>query len=367
VAATWTFRPHPRSAIRGAAALINRFGAITFSSQAPYQSSAYLYNPPNIISRGVFSYQSDWRFGSAVTQLVTAALDWDSERATLGDVMSKTELEAARDNVGVTVQHQLVGRRGSLVSSLRAEHNESFGNEWVPRVSAALVLRQSQGPWGDLTLKGNAGLGVKEPTIIQSFSPNTFFLGNPELLPERAKTMDVGLSQRLAHDRVRVEAVYFDNHFEDQISTKTISFNPFQSQYYNLKDADVHGVELSADVAPVRSLHITAGYTRLNTDELFRRPQNSGFARAAFTQGRVLLDLDGIYVGRYLDNDFSGLEPGITESGDYWRWDLGGRYRFTPRFEGYVRVQNLTDVDYMEPLGYPAWRRTGHVGLHVKF
>ena len=33
----------------------------------------------------------------------------------------------------------------------------------------------------------------------------------------------------------------------------------------------------------------------------------------------------------------------------------------------FVRVENLTDVDYMEPLGYPAWRRSVHAGLRLKF
>lgn len=337
------------------------------SAVAPFQFYDYTFNEHDVLRRGVFSYQSDWRIGGAVTQLITAALDWDSERATLGDRLAQTSLDAGRDNVGVSVQHQLIGRHGSLVSSLRAEHNDSFGNEWVPRVSAALVLRSAQGAWGDVTLKANAGRGVKEPTILQSFSQNTFYLGNPDLRPERARTADVGVSQRLAHDRVRIDAVAFDNRFRDQISTRTTSFSPYQSQYFNMKDATSRGTELSAEVAPMRAMRITAGYTRLTSAELFRRPQHSAFVRAAVTHGRTSIDLDGLYTGRYVDNDFASLVPAITASGGYWRWNLNGRYRFTTRLEGYARIQNLTDLNYMEPLGYLAWRRTAHIGLNVRF
>lgn len=337
------------------------------ASVAPFEFYDYNYDNHNVLRRGIFSYQSDWRIGGKVTQLVTAVVDWDAERATLTDRMDHTSLDASRNNVGTSVQHQVIGRRGSIVTSLRAEHNDSFGNEWVPRVSAALVAHSGQGAWGELTLKANVGRGVKEPTILQSFSQNAYYLGNPDLLPERARTMDVGLSQRLAGDRVRVDAVFFDNHFWNQISTRTTSFSPYRSQFFNMGAADARGVELSADVAPVRTLRLTAGYTRLNEDDLFRRPQHSAFVRAAWTQGRAAVDLDGRYVGRYVDNDFSSLVPAITSGGDYWTWDVAGRYRLTSRLEGYGRIQNLTDRDYMEPLGYLAWRRTAQVGLKVRF
>ena len=343
-----------------------RYGA----SVAPFTFFDYTYDSGNILRRGVFSYQSDWRINTAagaVTQLVTAALDWDAERASLTDRLAKTTLDAARDNVGVSVQHQVVGRRGSLVSSLRAEHNDSFGNTWIPRVSAALVLRQGQGAWGELTLKANAGRGVKEPTLLQSFSPNPFFLGNTALLPERARTADIGLSQRLAGDRVRIDAVLFDNHFRDQISTVTTSFSPYRSQYMNIGSADARGVELTAEIAPVTSLRLSGGYTHLTKADLFRRAQNTAHARAMWTMGDASIDVSGIFIGTYADNDFSSLSPAITSSGGDWRWDASARYQFTPRFEGYVRVQNLTDINTMEPLGYLTWRRTAHVGLKVRF
>jgi hypothetical protein len=35
--------------------------------------------------------------------------------------------------------------------------------------------------------------------------------------------------------------------------------------------------------------------------------------------------------------------------------------------ELYARIQNLGDMDYMEPLGYEAWRRTAHGGVRVRF
>jgi len=45
------------------------------------------------------------------------------------------------------------------------------------------------------------GLGIKEPTVLQSFSPSPFFRGNPNLLPERSRSAEVGVEQRFAGDR----------------------------------------------------------------------------------------------------------------------------------------------------------------------
>lgn len=354
------------------------------ASKAPFAFSDFTYDTENILTRHFLTYQSDIRFTGVVNNFITVLADWDGERAELNDRVAKTSQTPSRNNTGVSVQHQLVAARGSLTTSLRYEHNDSFGNEWVPRVSGALVAYKSAGAFGNTTLKFNAGKGVKEPTLIQSFSPNTSFLGNPDLLPERARTWDIGVEQRLAMDRVRIEATYFDNRYQDQITTKTTSTNPFRSQYFNkFGYTNAKGAEVSIDIAPVDTLRLGGGYTFLNADvfdratatsdatplasALIRRPRKSLFARAAWTWRGASADLDGIHVGQRLDSDFSSLSPAITSSGDYWLWNLAARYKINARVEVFGRVQNLGDTQYMEPLGYPAWGRTVHVGLSLKF
>ena len=45
---------------------------------------------------------------------------------------------------------------------------------------------------GATRISASFGRGIKEPTINQSFSPNPFFLGNPDLEPEKARTAELG-------------------------------------------------------------------------------------------------------------------------------------------------------------------------------
>ena len=140
---------------------------------------------------------------------------------------------------------------------------------------------------------------------------------------------------------------------------------------------------MAVDVAPVSALRVAAGYTFLSSEIvdstapsnpvfspgkwLFRRPRHSGFAAVTFERDRLLLDLSGIFTGRRVDSDFSSLSPAIIESDGYALWDLRGQYRLARQLSVVAAVDNLTDTDYMEPLGYFALGRTARIGLKVGF
>jgi vitamin B12 transporter len=99
----------------------------------------------------------------------------------------------------------------------------------------------------------------------------------------------------------------------------------------------------------------------------FRRPRHTAFVRAGLTRGRVTADLAGHYTGTRVDSDFASLDPEITSSGGYWLWNASASVSLSRSVSLVGRVDNIGNVDYMEPLGYPAWRRTAHAGLRVRF
>ncbi len=301
---------------------------------------------------------------------MTTAVDWDGERGTLTDALAQTEVVARRDNVGWTLQHQALWPRLFATVSVRVEHNDSFGTATVPRVSAAFVARQSRGAVGETRLKASAGRGIKEPTIVESYSPDPFFLGNPDLLPERSRSVDAGIEQRLAHDRLKIEATWFDGRFRNIISTRTLSFNPFRSQFFNIGETRARGLELAGDAAPVAAVRIRGGYTfmpsrvTLSTSPgsavfaegqwLFRRPRHAGYAEAVWSGSAATVSLTGTFVGRRVDSDFSSLEPPITSNDGHATWDLRAAYRLSSRVALTLAGDNIADADYMDPLGYPA-------------
>ena len=250
------------------------------------------------------------------------------------------------------------------------------------RASIAIVAHRSTGAIGQTRLKASAGTGIKEPTLLQSFSRNSFFLGNPDLEPERSRTVDAGIEQRLADDRIKLDVTWFDNHYRNIISTRTLSFNPFQSQYFNIGESTARGLELTGEVAPAGHLHGRFGYTLTASEVteseadntvfavgnwLFRRPRHSGFAEVSWTDSRISLDLFGSIIGDRVDSDFSALEPPITMNNGHTRWDLRASYEITRGLAVIAAFDNLANAEYMEPLGYPALGRAIRVGIRAGF
>ena len=354
---------------------------------SPFEFFDFAYDSRSYLHRHYASYQADWfpsQGGTAAgTQHVTLAADWDGERGTLRDEIAGNETTASRDNVGLTIQHQGLWRNVSVSGGVRFEHNDSFGNAAVPRASIAIVAHRSSGTIGQTRLKASAGTGIKEPTLLQSFSLNNFFLGNPALEPERSRTVDAGVEQRLANDRIKLDLTWFDNHYRNIISTRTLSFNPFRSQYFNIGESKARGLELTGEIAPAGHLHGRFGYTLTASEVtdseaagntvfavgnwLFRRPRHSGFAEVSWTDRRVSLDLFGSIVGRRVDSDFSSLIPPITVNDGHTRWDIRASYEIARGLGLTAAIDNLADGQYMEPLGYPALGRAVRVGIRAGF
>ena len=354
---------------------------------APFEFFDFTYDSHNELRRHYATYQADWRLPHASAQtgthLLTSALDWDGERGLLSDRLADTSIRASRNNVGWTVQDQALWARVFVTAGLRVEHNDSFGTVAVPRGSVVYVAHQSSGPVGDTKVQASAGLGIKEPTLVQSFSQSPFFLGNPDLSAERSRSFDVGLEQRLLNDRARVGLTWFANRYSNIISTKTVSFTPFTSQYFNIGLTRVRGVELSGDVAPVTGVRIRGGYTYLDSkiidstsdfsevfapgQQLFRRPRHSGYAGLAWAGSRLSADLTGVFVGRRVDSDFSSLEPPMLSNDGYATWDVRAAYRVAGPLSITGALDNLFDAVYMDPLGYPALGRAVRVGARVGF
>jgi vitamin B12 transporter len=351
---------------------------------APFAFSDFPYDSRSDFTRHHASYQVDGTFTArrAGTHVDTALLDWDGERATLRDALAGTSVPAARDNVGLTLQHQALWSRVFVTAGVRIEHNASFGNAAAPRLSAAWYVRTSTGTIGSTRISASAGRSIKEPTILQSFSASPFFLGNAALRPERARAFDVGVEQRLARDRVRFDLTWFDNRYRDIISTRTLSFDPFTAQYFNIGLTRARGAELSGDVALVAGLRAKAGYTFTDSEILestsdssvfeagnwaFRRPRHAGFADVAWNGAGASIDLSASPIGRRVDSDFSSLEPPIDVDEAHAQLDLRALVRLTRQLSLTGAIDNLTDSQYMEPLGYPALGRAVRLGVRVRF
>jgi len=203
------------------------------------------------------------------------------------------------------------------------------------------------------------------------------------LQPERARTADVGIEQRLLGDRAKIELTWFDNRYRNIISTRTTDPVTFSAQYFNIGLTRARGAELGVELAPVRTLHVRAGYTFVDSEILdstspfdpvfqpgqwaFRRPRHSGYAGVVWARNRITAGVNGVIVGRFVDSDFSSLEPPLLWNAGYETWDARASYDVTKQLRALLSIDNLADAEYMEPLGYQALGRAVRLGLRVGF
>jgi outer membrane cobalamin receptor len=309
--------------------------------------------------------------------LLTAGVDVEHETGALGS-RGEPRLEPRRTNAGVYAQDRLaLGTRVFATLGGRIEHNGSFGTRAVPRAALAFRARGGSAP---LTLRASAGAGVKEPSFFESYGVAFFAQGNPDLRPEKSRTFDLGLEQRLFGDRLRAEATVFQHDYRDQIAYHVLDPATFQGSWTNLGHTRARGLELLAEASPVPALRLGAHYTRLDGEvlvsgpgadpiyaagqPLVRRPRHQGGLSARWRGARASVGADLLMVGRRADSDFLGL--GLLENAGYARLDARAVLGPWRSLELMVAGENLLDRRYQEVLGYPALGRSVRVGLRFR-
>jgi vitamin B12 transporter len=318
-------------------------------------------------------YQADVQ--TDARNLVSAGIDLEHESGEVGS-RAGALLSPTRTNVGAYAQDRLA--LGALFATLgaRVERNDSFGTRVVPRVALAYRIR---GGSRSTTLRASAGAGIKEPDFFQSFGISSFALGNPDLKPERSRTIDAGVEQRLLAGRARAEVSYFHHEYRDQIAYQ-YDFATGTGTYVNLGKTRGQGLEVALQASPLSRLSLSAEYTYLDGkvlvssnsfdpvyaegQPLLRRPRHQGSFSAVYSGPRASIGASLVRVGERADSDFVGI--GLTRNPAYTRVDARVHARVAHGLAAFLVAENLFDRRYEEVLGYPALGRSLRVGLRYR-
>jgi vitamin B12 transporter len=247
----------------------------------------------------------------------------------------------------------------------RLEHNEQFGDFLTYRAAASTRL-----PIGT-RLRASVGTAFREPTFLET-EGSGFVIGNGELDPEHALSVDVGIEHSFGP--ASVGATWFANSFRDMIDYEYSATEP---NYFNIARTRAAGVELEGRLALPNGLHADAAFTHLRTRVV--DPGTSPAATATFAPGSSLLrrptrtfDVGAGYRANGRALDLRALRVGVREDvyyppnfgpaqrvslAPYTRVDLSGEARLVPlRREGglalTLRVENLFDRRYTDAAGY---------------
>ena len=253
-----------------------------------------------------------------------------------------------------------------ITGGTRIEDNSVFGNATTGQGSVLFVIKET-----GTRLRGSAGSGFRAPTFNDLFFPN---FGNPNLVPERSQTWDVGFDQSLWGNRIRLKATYFHTNFTNAITCCVVlPTAPFGGPV-NAGSARSRGVEAALDVDVLPSLVANFVYTYTDTDNfstgrpLARIPLNSGSAGLTWEPVRGLSVFVQVYaVSRQFDSYGDLYNSGHT------RVDAGGTYRllnrhgWLQRLELVARAQNILNESYAEVRGFPALGANFLIGLRAGF
>ena len=277
------------------------------------------------------------------------------------------------------VQNELrLLERVILGGGLRWDDNDRFGDRLTPRVSLVILV-----PETGTRFRGAYGEGFRAPTLNDLFFPDFTGgfcppFGNPDVQPERSKSWEGGVDQKLWQNRVRFGATYFRNAFRDLISIQNLP--PFCAQVANIGRARTEGFESYAEVEPLDWLLFSTTYTFTDNEDQTNGGNLPRVPRHRWTGGitvtphpKLSLFTQAHVVSRQFDPGAGPGGTGGSHNPGYYRVDVGGtltlleRARRLERLELTARIQNVTDNTYDEVFGFRAPGFFALVGLRAQF
>ena len=315
----------------------------------------------------------DWQnnFFLRPTHTLTAGLETSSESGS-SDYVSESAYgpyesafpSARAGSAGLYVlDHWEVGGRFFATAGVRADDHSRSGAAVTFRVAPAYLI-----PATGTRFKASLGSAFKSPSLYQLFAPATSFgpVGNPLLRPERALGWDAGVEQSWAGGRALLCVTWFESSFRD-----LVDFD-YAAGYINIGRARTQGLEVSAEIRPVRGPRLLASYTRLSArdkdtgEELLRRPRDKFSAETGVhLRGGFDLAAHVLWVGSRPDRDFSVYPyPTVTLPG-YALLDLAVTKSLGSGFEIFARAENLLNADYQTVWGYGSPGLTFRTGFRL--
>ena len=331
--------------------------------------------------------------------------------------------DITRNNYSTSIEgHGSIGHRFFATFGGGFEHNSFFGFAATPRVSMAYYLRKptNLGLFGETKLKFNFGEGIKEASTSQQASALISLLTPAQISqfnvqpigPERSRTFDFGLDQRMFNGRAVLGITLYYNNFYNLISflgtgdlisigvpVDVANATPLGGAYVNATSQRAKGAEIDYKMDLGHGFLFQGEYTY--TDGLVTKafglpsfnPLFPAIAIGAFSplegarpfliaphSGSVALFYNrkkfngaftGYMVGRrddstFLEDGFFGnsmLLPNRNLAYAYQKFDLSAAYALKPYLSVYTSIENLFSQHYDAAFGFPSLPFTIRTGV----
>ncbi len=321
--------------------------------------------------RATLRYQTSLTFTAGDTRhRLTAALEHDRERFESIDA----DPTALSNQYRSRLQTSLVGEYrldagdwlgGGL--AVRRDWNSRFADSTTVRATGAVK------PGAGFTLHASYGSGVADPTFYDLFGyyPG-FFVGNPNLKPERSRGWDAGAGW--ARGGYAVDVTWYHASLDNEI-VSTFNSTTFLSGVANATGhSRRQGLEASASAKPLDGLTLSATYAYLDATQQtvaaglqvreVRRPRHSGSLTARWTSTLFDLAASAAITGARSDTDFARFVT--VRLAPYTLLTVSAAWHVTPKIDLTGRIENALDSQYQDVFAYRTPGLTAHAGVRFR-
>jgi len=224
----------------------------------------------------------DWTlFGR--THALQAGYEFRDE--TLDRASLRTDSGAARAsrdiNIGWLQQEFHAAARLKLTGGFRFDSYSDFGSSWSPKLSAVYAASARH------SLRATYGHGFRAPFFGELFLFTPTFVGNPDLEPERSRTLSVGYT--FGGTTAQLSADYFRAQIEDGI---TFDLRQLPFTYQNLREYTSQGVNLAVSVQLPGGFVPSASYAYVHREdqsgaEVGGLPTHTAFVKLLWANPRL--------------------------------------------------------------------------------
>ncbi|HEY5810121.1 MAG TPA: TonB-dependent receptor [Povalibacter sp.] len=325
--------------------------------------------PPSAIKSDFTRYSATLAGTQHFSQAISLAygIDWQREAGTSdgsldfgGGFLVPTSFALTRSTWAPFAELKIDSGSGlSTQAGVRVDHADDQDPVTSPRLRVAYAL-----PDTGLTIAASWGKAFKVPSFYALAHP---LVGNPDLLPERGESHEIGVSQRLLDEQAHWSATYFKSEFENAIDFDS---GP-PPMLVNRNRVDSHGVELAGGVSLGTQWKLDGSVTNAKSriassgNELRNRPEwRAALAVHWLPSASLNFSAAATYVGSSLD---SSIATGDVRLSPYTRIDVSAVWQLSDRAQTYVAIDNLTDEQYEQFVGFAARGITPRVGAKVSF
>lgn len=261
-------------------------------------------------------------------------------------ILKETTVVQAKSNreiIGVYAQYQRDFLEVThLTLGLRYDDFSEIGSQLSPRIGLVQEIAEHH------SLKLLYGEAFRAPAENELYLKNNpLILGNPHLLPESVKSLDLIWVGQWSHTGVSLG--YFESRFEDviyqQVNTEGLI------QYLNGEQSPTTGFEFELSHELNEHWLVRGTYTHIckKSELSFREAKELASLMVNYQKGDWNVNLSAIHHGER-ETLLRGSRGNQVKLNAYWNVNGKLRYQINTRSKIFFQAKNLFDEDYATPL-----------------